>query len=205
MRIIKVRNGRIDRRALATAAEIIEKGGVVVFPTDTAYGLAADPRSSFAVRKVFRVKGRPPGKPLPLIAADTAAVGARFVLRGKAASLARRHWPGPLTLVLPFKRGKKIAAAGKGTTGAVRVPASAWARALAAAAGGVVTSTSANISGESPIYAPSEIVRSFRGKAARPDLFLDAGRLRARPPSTIARLKRGTIEVLRQGPVHIRA
>lgn len=195
---------RVAQRALAEAAAVLRSGGVVAVPTETAYGLAADPGDAAAVRRVFRIKGRPVGKPLPLIASCLADVRRTFVLEGRALALARKHWPGPLTIVLPFRKGGRLPAAAGERTGAVRVPRSAWARALAKAAGGLVTSTSANVSGEAPIYDARKVVASFRGRRHAPDLVLDAGKLPVRKPSTIVRVKKGKIEVLREGPIKVR-
>ncbi|MEY4745067.1 MAG: hypothetical protein RL272_1012 [Candidatus Parcubacteria bacterium] len=204
MKILRINRRRVSRGALEEAASVLAAGGVVAMPTETAYGLAADPACVAAVRKVFRIKGRPSGKPLPLVAASSADVTRRFVLAGVARALARRHWPGPLTIVLELKKGSRLAASAGERTGAVRVPRSAWARALAREAGGLVTSTSANISGEAAIYDPGRIVASFRGRRDAPDLVLDAGRLPVRTPSTIVRFKRGRIEVLRQGTIRVK-
>ena len=179
MKIIRISRNRPSRRALDEAA---------------------------AVRRIFLVKGRSGRKPLPLIAASLAGVRRRFVLAGSALGLARRHWPGPLTLVLAYKkRGTSLAASAGERTGAVRVPRSAWARAIAAVAGGLVTSTSANLSGEATLYDPRKVAASFRGRRHAPDLMLDAGLLPVRRPSTIVRLKRGIIEVLRQGSVKVKS
>lgn len=202
MKIVRIDRLRVAKRALAEAAAALKAGAAIVMPTETAYGLAADPADRAAVAAVFRIKGRPGGKPLPLIAASLADVRTRFALAGKALALAKRHWPGPLTLVLPYKRGRRLPAS-PGPTAAVRVPGSAWARALAKAAGGLITSTSANVSGEATLYDAKAVIRSFRGRRALPAIVLDAGRLPVRRPSTIAAVKRGTIEVLRQGSVEV--
>ncbi len=189
MRTIKIARTRVSKRALKEATDVLRGGGVVVFPTETSYGLAADPSNPKAVRCVYAIKERSRRKPLPFIASSWQAVEKMFTLRGKARALALRYWPGPLTLVLSFKKGRK--------TGAVRVPSSAWARAIAHAAGGLVTSTSANISGESAVYNSRGIARSFAGRDRTPDLFLNAGVLPKRRASTIVRVKNDTIEVLR--------
>ncbi|HTM69024.1 MAG TPA: L-threonylcarbamoyladenylate synthase [Candidatus Binatia bacterium] len=202
MRIIKIDRRRVSKKALAEAAAVLRAGGVIVMPTETAYGLAADPAVRAAVASVFRIKGRPGGKPLPLIAASAADVRERFVLAGPARKLATAHWPGPLTLVLPYKRGGRLPAS-PGPTAAVRVPASVWARALAKAAGGLITSTSANVSGEATLYDAAKVVASFRGRRTAPALVLDAGKLPVRRPSTIAALKRGKMVVLRPGAVKV--
>lgn len=202
MRVLRVDKRRVTKRALAEAAEVLRAGGAVVMPTETAYGLAADPADRRAVAGVFRIKGRPSRKPLPLVAASLADVRRRFVLVGRAAALAARHWPGPLTLVLPYKKGAVLPAS-PGATAAVRVPRSAWARALARVAGGLVTSTSANVSGDATLYDARAAIRSFRGRPVAPALVLDAGKLPVRRPSTIVAVKRGKMEVLRQGPVRV--
>lgn len=203
MKVIRINRSRVSRQALSEAAAVLRRGGVVVFPTETAYGLAVIPAEAKAMRAVFAIKARDAGKPLPFIAASVADVSRRFVLAGAARRLARRHWPGPLTIVLPYKKGRRFPSAGIGT-GAVRVPSSAWARALAKAAGGLITSTSANISGGATPYDPRTIIASFRGRRYSPDLILDAGPLPIRKPSTIVVVKRGTIEVLRQGPIKVK-
>ncbi len=167
----------------------------MVFPTETSYGLAADPSNTSAVRRVYAIKDRSRRKPLPFVASSRAVVEKMFVLRGSARTLAFRHWPGPLTLVLPFKKGKK--------TGAVRVPSSVWARELARACGGIITATSANISGESAVYDPEGIQRSFANRKHVPDLFLDAGTLPKHRPSTIVRVKKSILVVLREGTIKV--
>jgi L-threonylcarbamoyladenylate synthase len=204
MKIIRIDRYRTTRRTLREAADVLRRGGVVVMPTETAYGLAAVPSDAKAMRAVFAIKARPKGKPLPFIAASIAEVSRRFRLDGAAARLARKHWPGPLTIVLPYKRGRRFAAAGIGT-GAVRVPSSAWARAVAKAGGGIVTSTSANVSGQATPYDPRGIAASFARAKRAPDLMLDAGLLPVRRPSTIIHVKRGTIEVLRQGTLRVKS
>jgi L-threonylcarbamoyladenylate synthase len=203
MRVLKINRTRVSKRALAEAAAVLRAGGVVVFPTETAYGLAADPRNAEAVREIFRIKGRSPEKSLPFVAASVAVVRKNFVIDPISAKLARRHWPGPITLVLSFKRRNRIAAATHEKTGAVRVPASAWARALACEAGGVVTSTSANLSGDATAYRGSELIRVFKNRRTGPALVLDAGALPRRAPSTIVRVRRGGVMVLRQGAVKV--
>jgi len=203
MRIIAIDRYRVTKRVLEDVSRTLRAGGVVAFPTETSYGLAADPKNAKAVARVYAVKGRPRGKPLPLVAASRAAVNAAFRLEGKALAVARRHWPGPLTLVLAVRRGAGIVTAGRDGTCAVRVPSSVWARSVAAAAGGLATSTSANVSGEAAIYDARDVVRGFKDRSAAPDLVLDAGRLPKRTPSTIIRLKRGTIEVVRQGSIRV--
>lgn len=199
----KIEGNDIDAASLAEAAAVLRAGGVVAFPTETAYGLAADPRCASAVRRIFAIKGRPETKPLPLIAADAAAVRRVFIVPPALRSLAAR-WPAPLTLVLPRRPGQRLPALLGRRDGAARVPTSALARALAAACGGLVTATSANLSGQPSLYSGAAVRRTFAGRAAQPDLVLDAGRLPPRLPSTIVAIRRNKLAVLRQGEYQLK-
>jgi len=198
MRTIKIDRRRVSTSVLERVVASLKAGAVVVYPTDTAYGLAADPANARAVRRVFAIKGRRAEKQLPLIAGSRESAAAFVRLSGLSLKLAERYWPGPLTIVAPV-RGRS--ASGAGGTAALRVPASVWARALANGLGHPITSTSANLSGRPAIYAQDGIRRSFAGRRHQPDIFLDAGRLRPRPPSTIVKVSRGKVIILRAGPV----
>lgn len=198
MRVLRINPLRVSGAALAEASAVLRAGGVVVFPTETAYGLAADPTSGAAVRRIFAIKGRQETKPLPLVAADAAAVRRVFSVNPALARLSRR-WPAPLTLVLRRRPGQRLPALLGRKDGAVRVPASPCARALAQAAGGLATSTSANLSGGPNPYSGAAVRAAFAGRAEQPDLLLDAGPLRKNPPSTIVAVRLGQPVVLRQG------
>jgi L-threonylcarbamoyladenylate synthase len=181
----------LERALLQLAA-----GQLLIYPTDTLYalgGLARDPEVSIRIR---RAKGREEGKGLPLIASDAAQ--ARSLCASwpaRAAALADRFWPGPLTLVLPSRETLPATlTAGLGTV-AVRVPALALARALCAH--GPLVSTSANRSGGPAPSTCAEAVRAV-GKAAA--LALDAGTLGG-APSTIVSLVGPEPELLRQGAI----
>ena len=202
MMVRKIDADNVEAHVLAEAAAILRAGGVVAFPTETSYGLAADPRSTAAVRKIFAIKGRPESKPLPLIATNVAAVRRAFVVTVSLRPLATR-WPAPLTLVLPRRAGQRLPALLGRRDGAVRVPASAWARALATASGGLITATSANVSGQPNLYSGGAIHRAFATHSAQPDLLLDGGRLKPRPPSTIVAVRHNQPVVLRQGELTI--
>src|SRR5205823_5651911 len=136
-----------QRDALQEAAKWIRAGGVVAIPTDTLYGLAADPFSTGAVARVFAVKGRSAAQALPLIAADVQQIGTHLgALPAIGERLTERFWPGPLTVLM--QSSPRLANDVTGGTGrvAVRVPANEIARAVCRAAGRPLTATSANIS-----------------------------------------------------------
>jgi L-threonylcarbamoyladenylate synthase len=180
---LRVRASTFGPNDLEPAVSALHSGGVVVFPTETFYGLAVDPRSAAAVMKVFELKRRAPDQPLPLIASDVDQVldhvGTLTPLAGR---LAARGWPGPLTLIIPASR--QLCDTVHLSTGkvAVRVPADAVARALAGRAGHAITSTSANISGDPPAATPEQVVASLGSGI---DVLIDSGPTPAGLPSTI--------------------
>ena len=188
-----------DAEAIEQAARIICAGGVVAMPTDTLYGLAADPFRADAVARVFAVKGRHAERALPLIAADTAQVEQLIgELPPMAVALAARFWPGPLTLLLaaPAALAPDVAG-GTGRVG-VRVPAHETARALCRACGTVLTATSANVSGDPASADPDEVERTI---GERVDVLLDAGRTAGGRPSTVVDATGAAPRLVRAGAV----
>lgn len=188
-----------QRDAIQEAATWIRRGGVIAIPTDTLYGLAADPFRADAVARVYAVKGRDADRALPLIAADTAQVIAHLgPLPPLAASLAARFWPGPLTLLVSATSG--LAPDVTGGTGAVgvRVPAFAVARAVCAACGHPVTATSANRSGEPATADPNVVERTL---GAHIDYLLDAGVTPGGAPSTIVDVTAAEPRLVRAGAI----
>jgi L-threonylcarbamoyladenylate synthase len=196
MRRVFVDPAAPQRDALQEAAKWIRTGGLVALPTDTLYGLAADPFCAGAVARVFAVKGRDAARALPLIAADTAQVtGHLGALTRIGAHLAARFWPGPLTLIIPAPTA--LAADVTGGTGrvGVRVPDSLVAREICRAAGRPVTATSANRSGQPATADPGEVERTL---GADVDLLIDAGMTAGGAPSTI-------VDVCGDAPTLVRA
>jgi L-threonylcarbamoyladenylate synthase len=179
------------------AAAILRRGGLVAYPTETFYGLGALARDAAAVDRLALAKGRPEGKPLPLLAADRAQVDELAVLSPAAARLADAFWPGPLTLVARARPGLAAGIhAGTGTVG-VRIPGSEVARALAHAAGGAIVSTSANLSGEAPPARPEEIAPGLRALAH----VLDGGAAPGGLPSTVVAVDADGVRLVREGAV----
>jgi L-threonylcarbamoyladenylate synthase len=161
---------------VAAAADVLRRGGLVAYPTETFYGLGALARDAAALDRLAHAKLRPEGKPLPLLAADVAQVKEVALLEGLASRLAARFWPGPLTLVLPAVPGLDAAiTAGAGTV-AVRVPGSEVARALARRAGGAIVSTSANLSGSRHRCRRGPVGRARHADRSRPRRRTHAGR-----------------------------
>jgi L-threonylcarbamoyladenylate synthase len=181
----------------------LRAGEIIVFPTETLYGLGCDPLQEAALSRLAAIKGRPADKPLPLIAASTAAAE-RVVLRPSArvsvlwTRLTSRFWPGPLTLVLEAAPGLPAAVtAGTGRVG-VRVSSLPLARQMAQAAGGVIVATSANRSGW-PVPVTARGVGRALGEGVH--LILDGGRLEGGAPSTVVAIADRPPSILREGAV----
>jgi L-threonylcarbamoyladenylate synthase len=184
---------------LALSLGTLSREGVVAYPTDTLYGLGADPRSAAAVARLYRIKGRAVDQAIPLIASDRAQLEAcGAVLSPLGARLAEALWPGPLTLVIDAWPGLDAALLAGGDGVAVRVPAHDVARALARGLGHPITSTSANRSGEPATPDPDAVAA-----AIGPDLdgLVDAGRAPGGPASTIVDARGRAPRLLRAGVV----
>jgi L-threonylcarbamoyladenylate synthase len=199
VRRIVIDAASFSERALDEAVRAIAAGGVIALPTDTLYGLGADPFRPDAVARVFAAKGRMTEKALPLIAADIGQVADRIApLPAVACRLASRFWPGPLTLLLTAPASLAPAVSGGTGTVGVRVPSHAVARALCRACGSPLTATSANISGAEPSADPDQVARTL---GDRIDLLVDAGTTPGGPPSTIVDATGESARLVRQGAI----
>lgn len=180
------------------ACEALSAGGVVAYPTDTLYGLAANPRSASAVSRLFAVKAREAGHAIPLIAADEAQAALAGEFTDAVRRLARAFWPGPLSIILQARPDVDRGVVANDGTIAVRVPDSEIARALARDFGYCITATSANLSGKPPT-ASAAVVRATLG--GRVDYILDAGDAPGGAPSTIVDVRQGVPRLVRAGAV----
>jgi len=194
--ILRVAADAPDPAVIREAVELIRRGLVVAYPTDTLYGLAVDPRNGGAVKRLFELKGRAETSALTLIAADLAHVRAAGETSDAAERLAAQWWPGPLTIVM---RARPILAremlAGGGTVG-IRIPDHAVAIALARDAGFPITATSANRSGGTPASTADAVAEALPDV----DAIVDAGPVRGGAPSTIVDAS-ASVTLLRQGVV----
>ena len=167
----------------------LRRGALVILPTDTVYGVAANPGTPGAEERLCRVKRRPDNKPIALLAADGRQVEAfRAELGVIGRALAARYWPGALTMVL--KTGD--------TWEGFRVPNHPVTLAILKAMGGVLRVTSANMSGEAPALTAAAAVAAL-GSAI--ELVVDAGPAPGGVPSTVVKIGRGRCDVLREGAI----
>jgi L-threonylcarbamoyladenylate synthase len=184
---------------LSEIAGLLNAGRIVCVPTETTYGLAADARSAAAVDAVAALKGRDETSPIAVIAADLEqARSIAAVWPEAAAALAARHWPGPLTLVIPAAGDLPARLVGPRGVG-VRVSSHPWCSELAARLGRPITATSANPSGQSAATSVA-IARGYFGD--RVAAYLDGGPSSPEPLSTVVAVSAaGELEVLRAGAI----
>jgi L-threonylcarbamoyladenylate synthase len=175
-------------RLLVRAAGILHGGGLVVFPTDTVYGVAADPVQPAAVAALFALKGRPPSKQIALLVTGLEQLGGRVTeLPAAAERLARRYWPGPLTLVLADREG--------GTIG-VRVPNHPIPLALLAQFGAPLATTSANRSSAGSARTPDDVLAQLPSGFT---LLIDGGECPGGVDSTVVDVSGEPLRILRPG------
>ncbi|KYC44988.1 MAG: Threonylcarbamoyl-AMP synthase [Candidatus Methanofastidiosum methylothiophilum] len=187
-------NGRggskLDIGAIYKAVEIIQKGGVVVYPTDTCYGIGCDATNPDAVEKIFEIKGREKDKPLPLIASSIEMIE-KYVFLDERAIILYNAFPG--ISVSLRKKGNLVPDSVNKEKLAFRIPSNKISRKLSELSNKPIISTSANKSGDPSPYSIGQVKSSLKDFLDKIDFFIDGGILEANPPSTIVDLVEGKI------------
>lgn len=195
--IRKINIENIDQNIIEEAASILRLGGIVVFPTETVYGLGADAFSKEAAEKIYRAKGRPSDNPLIVHVADQRGLEkVAKNISSQAKVLMKKFWPGPLTLIFEKKEELPLETTGGLTTVAVREPDHTIARVLIKEAGGCVAAPSANISGKPSPTSGKHVVEDMDGKV---DMILDGGKAELGLESTILDMTTSPPTLLRPG------
>ena len=169
---------------LKEAARSLRKGNVLACPTDTVYGFVADATNAKAVRKIFRIKGREKGKPIPIFVKDIAMAKSLAKIGKSQESFLKKVWPGKVTVVLESKN-KLSKELGTAKTIGLRQPKYKFLNLLLEVYGKPLTGTSANLSGTPSLSDSKEIITQFQNRKYKPDLVLDAGVLRKSKPSKV--------------------
>ncbi|MGH9863778.1 MAG: L-threonylcarbamoyladenylate synthase [Candidatus Acidiferrales bacterium] len=197
--ILKVSSEQPESRAIEYAAQLIRRGEVVGIPTDTFYGLAADPFNLAAVSRVYNIKGRPERRALPiLLAALEQAQELTADIPDIFLTLAEHFWPGALTLVVDASSRVPLKVTGHTGRVALRQPDSKITDALIAAAGTPITGTSANLSGFAACVNAPQVVKQM---GERLPLILDGGESKALLASTVVDLRGEEWMIVREGPI----
>ena len=189
----------VEIGGLEDAVAALQAGELVVYPTETFYGIAADPFSPSALEKLFAIKGRDPQKPIALIAANALMA---FEVAREVSTIARRlsiaFWPGPLTIVLPARDGFPVQLVGPDGGVGIRVSPHPIARELSTRLGRSITATSANRSGEAPATTLHTARESLGDKVK---VFLEGGTLHASAPSTVVACDPTGYRIIRAGAI----
>jgi L-threonylcarbamoyladenylate synthase len=189
----RINAARLNTRVIRKAAKTIRYGGLVVYPTETCYGLAADATNARAVRKVYAIKKRSKNKPIPIIVSSLNMMKRYGRITKLVRALAEKFMPGPLTVVTDKKELPDILNLNEI---AFRISSHPIASKLVRSVGKPITATSANISGQPPIYTSRRVIEVFNGKV---DMILDCGNLKRTKPSTYVDARKHRI--LRKGAV----
>lgn len=181
------------------AVDALKRGEVIVFPTETFYGLGADAFNEAAVGQVVSLKGRSPDQTVPIIVADREMLNSVVTHVSPAAQkLIDQFWPGPLTLVLPAKKNLPALLLNRDGGIGVRISSHPLATRLARELGHPITATSANPSGREPSRTLEKARAYFSGQI---EIFLDGGRLEGKKGSTVMDVSQDKIRIVRQGEI----
>jgi L-threonylcarbamoyladenylate synthase len=187
--------------AVKKATAILESGGLVVYPTDTSYGLACDPRQSNALERLFEAKQRDRRFGVPLLFSDESQCESFHLFTELERVLTRLFWPGMLTLIVEANESVPDHITGGRSSIAIRVPDHIVPRSIAKELGGPIVGTSANLSGG---LSPFDVSMSKEQLGDKIDLYIDGGPSRIQKNSTIIGVeKSGSIKVYREGAISV--
>jgi L-threonylcarbamoyladenylate synthase len=191
---------KATKNNIMVAARIVRRGGLVVYPTETVYGLGCDPFNVEAVKRILDVKGERK-KPLPMLAASIGDADKIAFISPNGKKLAAKFWPGPLTMVFPKKPAlPDVVTFGLDSVG-LRIPHNDVALHLISLSGGLLVGSSANRTGEEPPRAVQEISGELKEMV---DVVLDGGATAQGKPSTVADLTSEKPRILREGPISLK-
>lgn len=190
-----------DPIAIAKAIEVLRSGGVILYPTDTLYGLGADALSDEAVAKIYAIKGRDEKKPMHAVVSSLEMAAEYGEVNELALALASAYMPGPLTLILRKHPQAVIAMCNGRDEFGFRMPDTQFCLELAREFGRPYTTTSANLAGAKPERSPEKILAQLGERASLIDLVIDMGELPERKPSTIVNVSTGVPVIEREGAI----
>lgn len=201
MEILKTDLYSPQEEVIKKAVEVLREGKVVVYPTDTLYGLGVNAFDEWAIRQIYKIKKRCLRKPLSVLVRDVEMVRKIAYIDDKKVKILQAIWPGAITVILEKKDIVPSIVSGGKDTIAIRIPDCQVTKAMMAQVDFPVTTTSANISGEEDLLNVDDILKQFSQRSTLPDLVLDAGELPKSKASTIIDLTKDKLRIVRIGPV----
>lgn len=195
MRIIKINPNNPHSKAIEDAVNILKNGGVLVYPTDTCYGIGADMNNIIAVDKIYKIKQRTEKKPLSVIVKNLDTVKKITLVEHHQEEILQKYLPGPFTFILLNIDFKTFSQNSLG----IRIPDYKITQLISYRFNRPYATTSANITGENPCYSVKEILGQFKNNKEMPNLILDAGTLKVKKTSTVVDITHWPPIILRQG------
>ena len=183
-----------DNDGIKKVVEIFKNGGVIVFPTDTVYGIGCDPYNENAVKKIYEIKSRDKMKSLPVLAYSIDIVKQIVMMDKLTEKIVEKYWPGPLTLILKLKDQKLKKSLNLEEKIAIRIPNSECTLKLLKECN-LLVGTSANVSGDSSFTDPQKCIENLKNY----DAFVDGGTITSKGESTIIEIENEKIHVIREG------
>jgi L-threonylcarbamoyladenylate synthase len=187
-----------DDEGIKKTSQIIENGGIVIFPTDTVYGIGCNPYNENSVKKIYEIKSRIELKSLPVLAYSLDVVKEITIIDEFTEKIIEKYWPGPLTLILELTDQKLKKSLNLGNKIAVRIPDSKCTLKLLEKCK-LLVGTSANISGNSSYTNPDECIKNIKNY----DMFLNGGIITSKGESTIIEIENEEIKIIREGVLKI--
>lgn len=182
---------------------LLKQGGVIAHATETCYGFACDIYDREALKSLYKLKKMDIKKPVSIMVASMKQAKKYGFFSKKSEQLAKKYWPGPLTIIVKRKKFLPKFLNPSIKTIGIRVPGHELTLKILRRFGGPLATTSANISGSPSPYSVSAIKKQFAGEKIKPDFILDSGRLPKNPPSTIIDMSARRIKILRKGKIKI--
>ncbi|MFA7169611.1 MAG: L-threonylcarbamoyladenylate synthase [Candidatus Paceibacterota bacterium] len=182
---LDIENPKTIEEGVEKSQEALASGGVVVFPTDTIYGLGANALDEHAISKIYKIKNRDINKPISILVRDIAMAKKVACIDSKVEEILKKIWPNSVTVVLRKKDVVPYILTANEENIALRISNNFFIKKLFEKNDFPITATSANISGEENLLLASEIIKKFADAKFAPDLFINAGNLQNRLPSTI--------------------
>lgn len=198
---LDIKNSENIEKVADAVAEVLQSGGVIIYPTDTIYGIGANAFNEEAIEKVMNIKNRDSEKPLSVFVKDIKSARRIACIDSKVEKMLENIWPGPITVILRKKDIVPYLLTGNGETIAVRIPQNKFILHLLEKVEFPIIATSANISGENNLFDAEEIMKKFGNKKNRIDLFVNIGNIQKTQASTIVDLTTTIPRIVRMGIV----
>lgn len=189
------------QKIIKEATTAIKRGEAVVCPTDTVYGLICDVTSGPAIKLLFKIKKRPPKKPIPVFVKDIKMAKNLALINKKQERFLKRVWPGKITVVLKAQKALPGGVVSSDNTIGLRIPDHKLVSILLKKTKVPLSGTSANISGKPATTKIAKVISQLKKEKVQPNLIIDAGNLEPAKPSTVVDLTKSRLKILRAGEI----